>query len=129
METWSEAGGGELDFITPGRPIENAFIEIFNVRLRDYFLNVKIFLDRADLACKLKHWRTNYNQLGPHSALADQTPEEFARQQARAAQGFPDGGPCGAVVEPSRACCGEPDRAAKALPAANIFERSYHEPS
>ncbi len=128
MEAWSEVAGVELAFIAPGRPVENAFIESFNGRLRDEFLNVEIFLDLADLACKLKHWRSDYNHCRPHSALADQTPEEFARRQARAAQESPDGGPYGAVLEPSRARRGEPDPTAQTLPAATIFERSYHEP-
>jgi putative transposase len=128
MEAWSEAAGVELAFIAPGRPVENAFIESFNGRLRDEFLNVEIFLDLEDLAYKLKHWRSDYNHCRPHSALADQTPEEFARRQARVAQGSPDGGPCGAVLEPSRACRREPEPTAQTLPAATIFERSYHEP-
>jgi hypothetical protein len=95
MEAWSEAAGAELAFIAPSRPVENTFIESFNRRLRDEFFNIEIFLDLADLACKLKHWRSDYNHCRPDSALADQTPEEFARRQAHAAQGSPDGGPCG----------------------------------
>ncbi len=85
MEAWSEAAGVELAFIEPGRPVENAFIESFHRRLRDEFLNVEIFLDLADLACKLKHWRRDYDRCRPPSALADQTPEEFAQRQDRAA--------------------------------------------
>ena len=128
LDRWAYANTVSLHFSRPGKPTDNAVIESFNGRLRDEFLNVEIFLDLADLACKLKHWRSDYNHCRPHSALADQTPEEFARRQARIAQGFPDGGPCGAVLEPSRAYRGEPDPTVQSLPAATIFERSYPEP-
>lgn len=114
-EAWSEAAGVELAFIAPGRPVENAFIESFNGRLRDEFLNVEVFLDLTDLARKLKAWRTDYNRLRPHSALADQTPQEFARAQAgedsKGARrigprsGFPDGGPYGAVLNADQHAC------------------------
>jgi transposase InsO family protein len=83
MEALSDAAGVESAFIAPGKPVENAFVESFNGRLRDELLNVEIFLAPADLAHKLKHWRSDYNHCRPHSALADQTPEEFAQRQAR----------------------------------------------
>ena len=45
MEAWSVNDSVRLDFIRPGRPMENAFIESFNARLRDECLNVEIFDD------------------------------------------------------------------------------------
>jgi putative transposase len=39
--------GVQLDFIRPGKPIENAFIESFNGRLRDECLNVHQFASLA----------------------------------------------------------------------------------
>jgi putative transposase len=35
LEDWTFASGVQLDFIRPGKPVENAFIESFNGRLRD----------------------------------------------------------------------------------------------
>jgi putative transposase len=40
LEDWAFARGVQLDFIRPGKPVENAFIEAFNGRLRDECLNV-----------------------------------------------------------------------------------------
>jgi putative transposase len=43
LEDWAYRRGVQLDFIRPGKPIENAFIESFNGRLRDECLNVSSF--------------------------------------------------------------------------------------
>ena len=65
----------KLDFIRPGRPVENSYIESFNGRLRDECLNVEVFLDLADAQSKIESWKRDYNQQRPHSALADRTPQ------------------------------------------------------
>jgi putative transposase len=79
MDAWSYQYGVHLEFIRPGKPIDNGYIESFNGRLRDECLNVETFVDLADTREKLERWRQDYNQVRPHSALADRTPEEFAR--------------------------------------------------
>ena len=80
MDHWAHQTGVKLDFIRPGKPVENSYIESFNGRLRDECLNVEVFLDLADAQSKIEKWRRNYNQQRPHSALADRTPQEFARE-------------------------------------------------
>jgi hypothetical protein len=55
-------------------------IPSFNGRLRDECLNVRVFFALADVREKLELWRQDYNQVRPHSALADRSPEEFARE-------------------------------------------------
>lgn len=79
MDAWAHNAGVKLDFIRPGRPVQNGYIESFNGRLRDECLNAEIFFDLTDAREKLEHWRRDYNQKRPHSALDDRTPEEFAR--------------------------------------------------
>jgi len=78
METWAYANGVKLDFIHPGRPVQNGFIESFNGRLRDECLNSEVFFDVNDAREKIERWRQDYNRNRPHSALGDRTPEEFA---------------------------------------------------
>jgi putative transposase len=78
MDYWAQQAGVQLDFIHPGKPVENSYIESFNGRLRDECLNVEVFLDLADAQWKIEQWRRDYNQQRPHSALADRTPQEFA---------------------------------------------------
>ena len=78
MEIWAYQTGVKLNFIRPGKPVENAFAETFNGRLRDEFLNTEVFFDIADAQRKLERWRTDFNRTRPHSALDDRTPTEFA---------------------------------------------------
>jgi putative transposase len=80
METWAYQNGVKLDFIRPGKPVQNGFIESFNGRLRDECLNVEMFFDLKDARDKIERWRQDYNIHRPHSSLADRTPQEFARQ-------------------------------------------------
>ncbi len=78
MDLWAYKNGVHLDFIRPGKPVENGYIESFNGKLRDECLNVEVFFTLADARHKLALWRRDYNHHRPHSALADRTPNEFA---------------------------------------------------
>jgi hypothetical protein len=78
MDVWAYQHGVHLDFIRPGRPVENGYIESFNGRLRDECLNVEVFFTIVDVRHKLERWRDDYNQVRPHSALDDQSPHTFA---------------------------------------------------
>ena len=79
MDVWAHQAGVKLDFIRPGRPVQNGYIESFNGRLRDECLNTEVFSSLVDAQKKLARWQRDYNETRPHSALADRTPEEFAR--------------------------------------------------
>jgi transposase InsO family protein len=48
MDIWAHQAGVKLNFIRPGKPVENGYIESLNGRLRDECLNVEVFLDLAD---------------------------------------------------------------------------------
>jgi hypothetical protein len=67
-----------LQFIDPGKPIQNAFIESFNSRLRDECLNEQVFVSLADARHRIEQWRVQYNRARPHSSLGYLAPEEFA---------------------------------------------------
>ncbi len=90
MEVWAYQHGVQLDFIRPGRPVENSYIESFNGRLRDECLNVEVFFALADVRDQLKRWRQDYNQVRPHSSLRDSAPAVFAAQWAEAAAPGPE---------------------------------------
>lgn len=68
----------KLDFIRPGKPIENAYIESFNGRLRQECLNQSWFSSLEDAKIKIEAWRKDYNEHRPHSSLKDETPQAFA---------------------------------------------------
>jgi len=77
MDAWAYAQNVRLEFIRPGKPIENAFIESFNGRLRDECLNGHIFASTIEAQRVLEAWRQDYNHVRPHSALNDRTPAEM----------------------------------------------------
>jgi putative transposase len=84
LEDWAYRRGVQLDFIRPGKPVENAFIESFNGRLRDECLNVHQFTSIEDAKTKIEAWRVDYNQRRPHSSLGHLTPNEFVAQRQAA---------------------------------------------
>ncbi len=79
LDAWAYRNNVKLDFIRPGKPVENAFIESFNGRLRDECLNTQVFASLEDARQKLEAWRVDYNLYRPHSALGNLPPSEFAR--------------------------------------------------
>jgi putative transposase len=81
MDQWAYERGIRLRFIAPGRPVQNAYIESFNGRLRDECLNQHWFLSLADARQLIESWRLDYNHCRPHSALNNRTPEEFRQAQ------------------------------------------------
>ena len=65
-------------YIEPGKPVQNAFVESFNSKLRDECLNEYVFTTLAEARTIIEAWRQDYNQLRPHSSLGALTPSEFA---------------------------------------------------
>jgi transposase InsO family protein len=97
MDGWAYRHSVQLNFIRPGRPVENSYIESFNGRLRDECLNVEVFFSIVDVREKLERWRQDYNQVRPHSALRDDAPAVFAAQWTATAASGPE-----AVSAPAR---------------------------
>jgi len=66
LDAWAYFYGVKLDFIRPGKPVENAFVESFNGRLRDECLNTNILNSLSDVQEKLESWLKGYNVIRPH---------------------------------------------------------------
>ena len=77
FDSWAYARGVKLDFIQPGKPVQNGFIESFNGTLRNECLNLHWFLSIPDAKRSIERWRADYNEVRPHSSLGFLTPEEF----------------------------------------------------
>jgi len=76
--TWSEDHQIAWHYIAPGKPMQNGFVESFNGRMRDEFLNETLFRNLAHARDLITDWVTDYNTARPHSALGYQTPAGFA---------------------------------------------------
>jgi putative transposase len=88
LDEWAHRHQVVLDFIDPGKPVQNAFIESFNGTFRDECLNESWFVSLADAQRTIVAWRIDYECERPHSRLKDLTPREFARTLANAPSSF-----------------------------------------
>lgn len=70
----------KIDFIQPGKPQQNAFVESFNGKFRDQFLNENIFFSLEHARELVDEWRDIYNDFRPHRSLKGKTPKEFERE-------------------------------------------------
>lgn len=78
--TFAAERGIEWHYIAPGKPMQNGFVESFNGRMRDEFLNETMFRNMAHARTAVRTWVTDYNEERPHSALGYQTPKAFAKE-------------------------------------------------
>jgi len=78
--TWTADSGVDWHYIAPGKPVQNAFIESFNGRLRDEFLNETTFTSLAQARALLEDWRGDYNGVRRHSGIGWLTPDAYAAQ-------------------------------------------------
>jgi putative transposase len=80
LNDWRRFSGAGSLFIDPGSPWQNGWIESFNARLRDKFLNAQQFDTLFGAKVLLGDWRHEYNHDRTHSALRRQTPANFAKR-------------------------------------------------
>jgi putative transposase len=78
LDQWAQERGVRLHFIDPGKPVQNAFAESFNGRLRDECLNDSWFVSLPDAQETIEAFRQDYNTRRPHSSLGGLTPSEYA---------------------------------------------------
>jgi len=78
LASWAQQHGVVLQFIQPGRPTQNAFIERFNRTFRQEVLDGYVFSLLSEVRSIVAHWLTAYNALRPHEALGGLSPHAFA---------------------------------------------------
>ncbi len=74
---WAIQNKVRIEYIEPGKPSQNAFVEAINSIFRDQCLNENWFLTLEDARQTISTWRTIYNQIRPHGSLEGKTPEEY----------------------------------------------------
>jgi len=79
LDVWAHQRGVALQFIRPGKPVENAFAESFNGKFRDECLSTNWFTDLRDAQRTIDLWRHDYNTVRPHQNLDRRTPAEFTQ--------------------------------------------------
>jgi putative transposase len=77
LDAWAHEHDVKLQFIRSGKPVENAYIESFNGRLREECLNQHAFVSLDDARKRIEAWRTDYNAVRPRNALGQLAPDQF----------------------------------------------------
>lgn len=75
---WSKDHRVAWHYIAPGKPMQNGYVESFNSRMRDDFLNESLFFDLGHARSAIAEWVEDFNTTRPHSSLGYQTPAAFA---------------------------------------------------
>jgi putative transposase len=79
---WAEANGMMIQYIQPGEPNQNAYIERFNRTYRQEVLNLYLFSDLDQVREVTYWWIIDYNEHRPHDSLGDLTPSEYKEHNA-----------------------------------------------
>ena len=82
MFFWSKETSVRLNFIQPGKPTQNAFVESLNGKFRDSCLNQQWFRSIEEARYEIDQWRHHFNYERPHSSLNYLTPVAFAEKAA-----------------------------------------------
>ena len=82
LRSWLKLLQVEPLYIEPGSPWENGYIESFNGKMRDQFLNGELFYTLTEAQTLIERWRIHYNTVRPHSSLGGQPPAPDTLQLA-----------------------------------------------
>ncbi|WES87822.1 IS3 family transposase [Dickeya fangzhongdai] len=77
LAQWAEEHGVALEFIKPGKPTQNAFIERFNRTYRTEILDFYLFRTLNKVREITERWLHEYNRERPHESLNNLTLEEY----------------------------------------------------
>ena len=80
MEKWAKAHNVLIDFIEPGKPAQNAYIERFNRTYREDILDLYLFRNLTEVIDISSEWFYEYNEDRPHESLDNMTPYEYLEQ-------------------------------------------------
>jgi len=78
FDAWAYEHGITMALIQPGKPVQNAFGESFNGKMRSEWLNGHCWRTVTDARQRNEEFRRIHNTIRPHRSFGNQTPEEFA---------------------------------------------------
>lgn len=79
LADWADKHGIQLEFIKPGKPTQNSYVERFNKTYRTEVLNMYAFRRLSEVREITDHWVREYNEERPHDSLGNLTPREYLK--------------------------------------------------
>jgi putative transposase len=77
LADWADDHGVQLEFIKPGKPTQNSYVERFNRTYRTEVLNMYAFRRLSEVRQITNDWIREYNEERPHDSLGNLTPREY----------------------------------------------------
>ena len=77
LADWADKNEIQLEFIEPGKPTQNSYVERFNRTYRTEVLNMYAFKRLSEVREITDNWIREYNEERPHDSLGDLTPREY----------------------------------------------------
>lgn len=77
FDAWAYQHSVAIDYIMPGKPTQNGYIESFNGRLREECMSTSWFESLAHAQSTFDAWVRDYNEVRPHSSLANLAPLQY----------------------------------------------------
>ena len=78
LELWAKDRDIIIQYIQPGKPTQNGYIERFNRLYREAVLDAYLFFDLYQVRKLTEEWMEEYNERRPHEALNNMTPVEWS---------------------------------------------------
>jgi putative transposase len=79
LADWAEANSVELEFIQPGKPTQNSYVERFNKTYRNEILDFYLFSTLTEVKEITRTWIREYNEERPHDSLGKNDPSRVCR--------------------------------------------------
>jgi len=83
LELWARDNEIQIQFIQPGRPMQNGYIERFNRIYRESILDAYLFFELDQVRTLTEEWMDEYNLRRPHESLGNLTPNEWKMKQLK----------------------------------------------
>lgn len=80
LTDWCKKENINLQYIQPGKPMQNGYVERFNKSFRQDVLDACLFEDMQQVKDEIETFMTDYNEYRPHEALGNKSPNNYVAQ-------------------------------------------------